>query len=147
MVGSWKVRDEPRERWKQPGGTGGTAERAPTGRPVLSPPGSQEAAEGLRDPCKHWAGQETRPKAVRSPQRHLNLLASKNERLLKGGTEISARMVPTVIYFPFVHKELRRTSLCAHNTKRKALHSLTIAMFISLLKIKANECQEDTEVQ
>lgn len=75
------------------------------------------------------------------------LLASKNKCLLGRGTEISVRLVPTVIYFPFLHSELRRTSLCVHSTKWKAHHSLTVTMLISLLKIKVNECQEDIDMQ
>lgn len=127
-----------RECCELSGGTGGTAGESSLGD-QRSP--SQEAAN-------IWAGRSSGPKQHVHHGSTVTLLASKKGCLSGGGTGASARLVPTVIYFPVLHKELRRTSLCVHtNTQRKAQHALAVRMLISLLKIKVNECQEDTDMQ
>lgn len=127
-----------REHCELSGGTGGTTGESSLGD-LWSP--SREAAN-------IWAGSSSGPKQHIHHRGSVTLLASKNKCLSERGTEASVRLAPTVICFPFLHNELRRTSFCVHtNTKRKAQHALAVMMLISLLKIKVNECQEDTDMQ
>lgn len=127
-----------RECCELSGGTGGTAGESSLGD-QWSP--SQEAANT-------WTGRSSGPKQHVHHRSTVTLLASKKECLSERGTGASVKLVLTVICFPFLHNELRRTSFCVHtNTKRKAQHALAVMMLISLLKIKVNECQEDTDTQ
>lgn len=80
------------------------------------PPGNecslrQESVEDSATPANTWRGKRPGPKWQVHHRGTLTQLASKNESLSERDTGISARLVPTVIYFPFLHNKLERTSL------------------------------------
>lgn len=101
---------------------------------------------GLCRRQKHLGREEFRPKAAHSPQEHCNTAGQQKRVPVRKRHRSLSKIGAHSYLFPSLAQWAEENILlCSH--KQSPQHALAVMMLIFLLKIKVNECQEDTDMQ